>query len=203
MVARGYVSDAGLARRVHRERDDAAFAMLADRHRRLLANMTRGYHLPPGLAPEDMHQAALLGLWDACCFFLPEGSGSFAAFARPCIRHRIYYLLRGARTKKNVQLNTSDSFDAPLGIRPRRAGRDRMLEELLPAATTTAQIAEAREELHLLAEALPPALTPGQRDALARKLNGELADTPRRRMVDRSQMLRVRRKALALLGRAA
>lgn len=203
-ATRVYVSDAGLARRVHATGDDAAFAELARRHRRLLHLTTSGYRLPPGLAPDDVRQAALLGLWDACVFFLPGGTGSFEAFARPCIRHRIYYLLRGARLRRHEVLNSSDSIDAPLQVRHyNRPGGEKTPADLLLAPQTTAEIVEAREDLNVLASQLPEALSPGQRAALARKLNGELAPTPEARMTDRSQMLRVRRKALDLLRRAA
>jgi RNA polymerase sigma factor (sigma-70 family) len=195
-----YATDAHLARRVRDDADDAAFEQLAHRHRALLANMTRGYRMPPGMTPEDLRQEALLGLWDACTYH--EGLGVFAHFARPCIRHRIYYALRRDRTRKHEILNGAGSLDTPIP-NEHRGGRARTAEELVGDATAdTPRLVEAREDLRLIAGVLSES-SPGQRAAVARKLNGQRAATPEQRMTDRSHIYRVRLKVAALLGRAA
>lgn len=91
------VSDAFLGRRAA-EGDDIAFAELARRYRPLI---TRACRVPVrGVDVEDARQEALLGLLKACREHDPA-RGSFAAFARVCVRSKVAHARVSARAGKH------------------------------------------------------------------------------------------------------
>src|ERR687895_1113659 len=95
------VRDEFLAERAGRG-DDAAFAELARRYRGLLGTATR-YH-STGLDPDDLRQAALIGLHFACRTFDPGHGCRFAGWARRCVRQALCVALQRAYSRRQLVL---------------------------------------------------------------------------------------------------
>ena len=161
------VSEEALARWAA-EGDQGAFSELAWRYRGLIRLMTRWPG--PGAEREDLRQAALLGLWDACGAF-DRRSGALSPLARVCMRRRVWTARSGARRGKHRVLTDALGLD-------QRGGSDGDGEELtiaerLPARDgfDPARVIAARETLAELRVALK-ALTPAYREALESEANG-------------------------------
>jgi RNA polymerase sporulation-specific sigma factor len=134
-----HVRDEFLVGRVSRG-DEAAFAELASRYRALLGTAAR--YWSPALDEDDLHQAALIGLYFACCSFDPVHGCRFAGWARRCVRQRILGAIRGAHGRRQLVLTEALHDDA---------GEDALwrLEDRVsaPAGSDPALVVALRDEL--------------------------------------------------------
>jgi transposase-like protein len=132
-VVRG-VSDEALAVRAAGG-DGPAFEELARRYRSLLCAAT--WEARDDLEREEAHQAALIGLWDACR--ATDGVRRFAGIARRRVRWRVA-AERRAKTRVKHRL-LSDALQADDDLRP--------LAESVPAGESAdpARVVELRETL--------------------------------------------------------
>jgi DNA-directed RNA polymerase specialized sigma subunit len=130
------ISDAFLAARAA-DGDEAAFAELAYRYRRLLDHMSAGP--PAGVDVDDLRQAALLGLLDTCYRHDPA-KGAFAALAKRNVRQRVNRARAHARTLKHRPLSEAvrDGDDPTRWLTERLAA---------PAGTDPARRVELHDEL--------------------------------------------------------
>lgn len=95
------VRDEFLAGRAGRG-DEAAFVELARRYRGLLGTAVR--YQSAGLDPDDLRQAALIGLYFACRSFDPAHGCRFAGWAQRCVRQAILNALRWAGGRRQLVL---------------------------------------------------------------------------------------------------
>ena len=63
-------------------------------------------HFLSRLPDDDLEQCGLIGLWEAAEKW--NGTGNFAAFARPCIYHNMLDYVRGLNAKKRQEYNFLD-----------------------------------------------------------------------------------------------
>jgi hypothetical protein len=135
------ISDAFLAARVA-EGDEAAFAELAHRYRRLVDHMSAGP--PAGVDVDDLRQAALLGLLDTC-YRHDRARGAFAALAKRNVRQQVIRARAHARTRKHRLLSEA----ARDGEDPKRWLAARLMA---PAGTDPARRVELHDELREYAQ---------------------------------------------------
>jgi RNA polymerase sigma factor (sigma-70 family) len=139
-----HVRDEFLAGRAGRG-DEAAFAELVRRYRGLLGTAVR--YRSAGLEPDDLRQAALIGLYFACRSYDPDRGVRFAGWARRCVRQAIMNAIRWAHGRR--QLVLTDALHDGDGDDPTR-----QLEHRLPApvgsdpAVVVALRDELRERVH-------------------------------------------------------
>jgi hypothetical protein len=135
------ISDGFLAARAA-DGDEAAFAELAFRYRRLIDHMSAGP--PAGVEVDDLRQAALLGLLDTCYRHDPA-KGAFAALARRNVRQRVVKARMHGRALKHRPLSEAvrDGDD------PRRWLAERVAA---PAGTDPGRRVELYDELREYAE---------------------------------------------------
>jgi transposase-like protein len=135
------ISDAFLAAR-SAEGDEAAFAELAYRYRRLVDHMSAGP--PAGVDLDDLRPVALLGLLDTCYRYDPA-KGAFAALAKRNVRQQVIRARVHARTVKHRLLSEA----ARDGDDPKRWLAERLPA---PAGTDPARRVELYDELREYAE---------------------------------------------------
>ena len=131
------VRDEFLAERAGRG-DEAAFAELVRRYRGLLGTATR--YRSAGVDPDDLRQAALIGLYFACRSFDPAHGCRFAGWARRCVRQAILNALRFAGGRRQLVLTAAlrDGEDATRQLEQRVAA---------PAGADPAVVVALRDEL--------------------------------------------------------
>lgn len=128
------VRDEFLARRAA-SGDGVAFAELARRYEPLIAATTR--RPPDGLAVEDACQAALIGLYQACCE--TDGLRTFAGIARLRVQWAVAAAFRSACTcKQRILTDATRDGHEPTGALARLAG---------PTGLDPARVVELRAEL--------------------------------------------------------
>ena len=139
--------------------DQAAFGELASRYRNVIAWASR--RPVAGTTSEDLGQAALIGLFEACRAHDPR-RGAFRPLAAACMANHAREENRQAAKPKHRLLSLAVGLD-----QRDEDGESLTLAERLPAhdGVDPARIIEAREQLASIAAALP-ALTPRLRAAL-------------------------------------
>lgn len=182
--------------------NDVAFGELARRAEPMLRAEMRGYFLPGGDV-DDLHQAALCGLYSACLAY--DGQRPFGPLARTCVHRAIVDALKMAKAKKHTVLNTSARLESPAA-----AGDSTLtLADVIADPRDHEERQHARAQLRVLARALPTALSQTESRVLARVLDGatlaqagaDLAGGGAK--VADNAMQRTRRKAREVLRDAA
>jgi len=165
--------------------DQAAFGELARRYQRLIGWAARRPLL--GQSEEDLRQAALLGLYEACRVH-DRRRGAFGALATSCVVNHVRREQQLAGAGKQRVL----SFAASLDARRRSADSEAVatLGEQLgaPESADPARVVEAREQLEALCAAMR-ALSPRRRAALLSDAKGRLASNRRSAARRRLQQL--------------
>lgn len=141
--------------------------MTADRlvreHRGLALSVAARFYLPGG-DRDDVDQEALIGLWRAAEDF--DGTTPFRAFAALVIRRRLMTAIKLANRQKHKPLN-----DAIRDTTTEDGDRVFAYEIVPSTRTEPHRVAAARETLAAI-RAAHPTLTPLERVALRRSVNG-------------------------------
>ena len=135
------------------------------KHRPLALALAREFWFPDGDA-DDVRQTALVALWEACRQFDPT-LGAFRPFAEMVVRRTLMDEIT-ARNRHKRRLLT----DA-VRVTVNEDGNSCEIIDVLPArGNDPAEIAERHEQLRLAIGALP-SLSPLERAALARAVDGD------------------------------
>lgn len=197
------MTDEQLALRVC-DGDQLAFAELARRYRGNVHRVARRY-FAAGEQPDDLTQAGLVGLYEACLGY--DAVQSFVGLACTAIERAVIDAVKAARRLKHSPLNDAVSLQRPAVVGEHQGAT---LVDRLPSPEhhDPANQAQANEEMRTLAQ-LPDRLSPIEASVLARVLGGaSLADAGHghghhaqdtAKLADNA-LLRVRRKARALLA---
>lgn len=151
--------------------DNTAFADLAERMRPLIVSIARGYYAP-GLELDDLHQAALIGLWRGCVAYDPDrqpANRNFSAFAAMCMHRSLATAVKLALAGKHRILDDALRLDHPLGADA---------DETLGSITAIQQLSpfdalDQRHTVRVLVAAILDDLTDLERESLLGRLNGE------------------------------
>lgn len=190
-MLRVYATDAQLAARVV-DGDSDAFGELAERYARIIDSNCRRWR-PVGLVDHsDLHQAGLIGLWNACPAHRPLDV--FAPLAVTCIRRSIGLAIRDAGAGKHRVTTDAVRLEAPVDD----TGED-TFGDLFPSTFSIDPylVVVAKERLRLV---LGAKLTPGERKAVAYRLGGCVPANPRSAA---QALMTARRKIKVVLADAA
>ncbi len=111
--------------------DERAAEALLQLYRPLVQSIIRGFYLPDG-EPEDLHQVAMIGLWQAVLHYNPQRRASFATFARLCIRRQLMSALKhSARWARFNFIQPPEELSMEEWLERLAAPAPSVLEELL------------------------------------------------------------------------
>jgi RNA polymerase sigma-H factor len=146
--------------------EERAFDELARRYRRLVSGKCSVYYAP-GEEEDDVHQAAMFGLYKAARTFTVGRGRSFRGWASLVIQSELDTFVKKACRGKHRSLSESVRFEQPLA-----SGHE--LGELLPNAVSgdPCDIVIQRENFARDLRVLMLETTPVERTVVARRLNG-------------------------------
>ena len=90
--------------------ESEVFSELESRYLTFIGSLVRKFS-SYDVEAEDLTQAALIGLSDACRNYKKEKGASFRTFAAVCITNRLKNEVRDHSANKNIPLNTSVSIE--------------------------------------------------------------------------------------------
>ena len=90
--------------------ESEVFSELESRYLTFIGSLVRKFS-SYDVEAEDLTQAALIGLYDACRNYKKEKGASFRTFAAVCITNRLKNEVRDHSANKNIPLNTSVSIE--------------------------------------------------------------------------------------------
>lgn len=168
--------------------EDWAFEELAARHADMI-DAKSAMRFATGEEHDDMHQAALFGLYRAACTYDPARGSAFRTWANLVVQgHLDSFLIAACRLKHQT-------LDGSLRFEQRTADGDATVGEMIPApvATDPCAMAIAREEFQGHVEVLM-GCTPRERAAAVWRIDGK--SYKHEKGIDNS-LQRVRRKLKA------
>lgn len=157
-------SDGGGGNRTRARFPRHAPPALFTRHRGLARHIVQGYFLP-GAERQDIHQEADIGLWIAARIWDPNRGAAFKTYASLIITRRLNTLVKAALAAKHRPL------DQAVRVTPSPGGQVAVTDELADPTADPHRVVVARDTLARLSAAIAD-LTPLERDALTRMLNG-------------------------------
>lgn len=153
--------------------DDAAFRRLAEQMQPLIYSTTRRFYAP-GLDRNDVHQAAMVGLWNACRDYDLEAGSSFASFAVMCIRRSVITAVKTATRGKHRIHTDALRLDRPLGEDAADDVGKTFHDVVASREATMFERLEQRDRVRAIVAAIRTELTPLERESLVGfAFNGE------------------------------